>query len=272
MSQRVLIIEDDVFLGDVLLQKLSKEGYDAHLVRDGKLGISSIVELKPDIILLDIILPNVNGYEILEAKQKNPVIAAIPVIVISNSGQPVEVSRVMALGVKEYLIKARFDVNEVLFKMKNVLGTPHTTSQFTAPTMNPTKEQSANLAGGELAGKHLLWVEDDKFLGDILSRKLTAQGAIVYRAKNADEAFASLEKDIPQMVLLDVILPGTDGFEILQKIKINPKTKQIPVIMLSNVSQSGEIEKSKLLGAHKFLVKAAVTLDQIIREIKTVLA
>lgn len=272
MSQRVLVIEDDVFLGDLLLEKLNKEGYDTHLVRDGALGIPSITQLKPDIILLDIILPNVNGYEILEAKRKDPNIAAIPVIVISNSGQPVEVSRVLALGVKDYLIKARFDVNDVIYKMREVLGQGQPAVQ---PSITSSTEQKAT--GGVpqdqgLSGKHLLWVEDDKFLGDILSRKLTAQGAIVYRAKNADEAYASIEKDIPDMILLDVILPGADGFEILQKVKISPRTKQVPVIMLSNVSQSGEIEKSKLLGAHKFLVKAAVTLDQIIREIKTVLA
>ena len=76
---KILIIEDDLFLGDVLVQKLKKEGFQTTLICDGALGYESIVSLKPDLILLDIILPNMSGYEILEKKQKEPEIAKIPV-------------------------------------------------------------------------------------------------------------------------------------------------------------------------------------------------
>ena len=107
--KKVLLIEDDVFLGDVLLEKLKKEDYDAHISRDGAEGLEKIKELKPDLVLLDIILPTMNGYEILEAKLKDPSIAKIPVIIISNSGQPVEINRALTLGVKDYFIKAQFD-------------------------------------------------------------------------------------------------------------------------------------------------------------------
>src|SRR3989344_3344445 len=116
--KKILIIEDDVFLGDVLTQKLSNEGFEAVLSRDGLDGFNKIKSLHPDLILLDIILPNMNGYEILEAKQKDPTIAGIPVIIVSNSGQPVEINRALALGVKDYLVKAQFDPEEVLVKVR----------------------------------------------------------------------------------------------------------------------------------------------------------
>src|SRR3989344_5011868 len=118
MAKKILIIEDDSFLGDVLVQKLKGEGFDVSLSRDGAEGLNKMKELKPDLILLDIILPSMNGYEILEAKQIDPQVASIPVIVISNSGQPVEISRVLALGVKDYLVKAQFDPEDVLAKVK----------------------------------------------------------------------------------------------------------------------------------------------------------
>src|SRR3989344_2487677 len=111
--KNILIIEDDVFLGDVLLEKFKKEGFEAHLSRDGAEGLAEMKKFKPDLILLDIILPTMNGYEILEAKQKDPEIEKIPVIIISNSGQPVEINRALALGVKDYFIKAQFDPEEV---------------------------------------------------------------------------------------------------------------------------------------------------------------
>src|SRR3989338_11333531 len=104
---RILIIEDDIFLGDVLVKKLNVAGYDARLSRDGVAGLKELRQWKPDLVLLDIILPQMNGYEILEAKQKDRTIASIPVIVISNSGQPVEINRALALGVKDYLVNAQ---------------------------------------------------------------------------------------------------------------------------------------------------------------------
>src|SRR3989344_7525554 len=119
--KKILIIEDDVFLGDVLMRKLNNEGYETSIARDGKEGLTKIKEIKPDLVLLDIVLPSMNGYEILEEKVKDPAIEPIPVIIISNSGQPVEINRVLALGVKDYLIKAQFSPDEVLVKARSVL-------------------------------------------------------------------------------------------------------------------------------------------------------
>jgi len=120
--ESILIIEDDIFLGDVLLARLKKEGFKADLSRGGADGLNKIKELKPDLVLLDIILPGMNGYEILEAKQKDPDIEKIPVIIVSNSGQPVEIDRALELGAKDYLVKAQFDLEEVMAKVKHFLN------------------------------------------------------------------------------------------------------------------------------------------------------
>src|SRR3989344_7734252 len=173
--KKILIIEDDVFLGDVLNQKLANEGFSTLLARDGREGYEKIKSFKPDLILLDIILPNMNGYEILEAKQKDSVIAGIPVIIVSNSGQPVEINRALALGVKDYLVKAQFDPDEVLIKVRHQLD-----------------QQDHETGGGEklanLTGKKVMWVEDDKFLSDIISRKLVGEGCKLVHSTSGEEA------------------------------------------------------------------------------------
>ncbi len=255
MSKKILIIEDDVFLGDVLLKKLNHENYETTLARDGGEGLKKITELKPDLILLDIILPTMNGYEILETKFRDPEIKNIPVIVISNSGQPVEINRVLALGVKDYLIKAQFDPEEVITKVRAQLGDE---------TVGPGSK-------GGLAGKKIMWVEDDKFLSDIISRKLASQKCTLIHAITGEEALARVENDMPDIIMLDLLLPGMNGFQILQKIKSNPKIKHVPVILLSNMGQQSDIEKGETLGAAKFLIKATVTLDEIVNEIKKLL-
>lgn len=269
MNKKILIIEDDVFLGDVLVQKLIKEQFETVLARDGAEGLQKISSFKPDLILLDIILPSMNGYEILEAKQKDPDIINIPVIIISNSGQPVEINRALALGVKDYLVKAQFDPEEVMVKVRAELRK----SEITPVPGDDTKITPENKAPDtSLEGKKIMWVEDDKFLNDIISRKLSATKCAFMHAAEGEEAIRMITENLPDIVLLDIVLPGMDGFEILKRLKTEPTTKHIPVIMLSNLGQQSNDEKAKTMGATRFLVKATVTLDDIIQQIKEVIS
>ena len=260
---KILIIEDDVFLGDVLVQKLIKEGYETVLARDGTEGFAKISSEKPDLILLDIILPNMNGYEILESKIKDDAIADIPVIIISNSGQPVEINRALALGVKDYLVKAQFDPEEVMVKVRSVLRGDGAPKEI-APKITSDTNTS-------LEGKKIMWVEDDKFLNDIISRKLASTKCEFFHSSEGEEAIRMISEHMPDIILLDIVLPGMDGFEILKRIKADGKIKHIPVMVLSNLGQQSNDEKARSLGAAKFLVKATVTLDDIIEEIKSVI-
>src|SRR3989338_2310139 len=261
--KKVLLIEDDVFLGDVLLEKLKKEDYDAHISRDGAEGLEKIKELKPDLVLLDIILPTMNGYEILEAKLKDPSIAKIPVIIISNSGQPVEINRALTLGVKDYFIKAQFDPEEVMVKIRNFLKKNNENNP------DPRAMKASNSA---LNGKKIMWVEDDNFLSDIIARKLSMEKCNLMHAKDGETALSLVEEEIPDVILLDILLPGMDGFELLGKLKDNPNVKNVPVILLSNLGQPSDVEKGKSLGANRFLIKATLTLDEIVENIEQVLA
>lgn len=269
MAGTILIIEDDVFFGDALLKKVRSSGYEGFLVRDGAAGLKELRARRPDLMLLDMVLPNMTGYDILEAKQKDLQLAHIPVIIISRSGEPAEINRALALGVKDYVLKAEFDPEEVMGKIrlqltsKSISTAPKTPEQ---PLAKPEPMHSP-----DLSGKKIMWVEDDKFLSDIIARKLAEHGCVLFPATEGGEAFRILGKEKPDLILLDILLSGMDGFEILKRIKEDEKTKHIPVILLSNLGQKEDIEKGKALGAARFLVKAMVTLDEIIEEIKTVL-
>ena len=268
---KILLIEDDIFLGDVLMEKLKAAGYEAQLSRDGVAGLRALREWKPDLLLLDIILPNKNGYEVLEEKLRDKAIAPIPVIVISNSGQPVEINRALALGVKDYLVKAQFDPEEVLEKVRLQLSGDAPPRTPPAAVRIPEGKGKGGKTSGALQGRKIMWVEDDKFLSDIIARKLSAQGSALVHASDGDTALKILENELPDVVLLDILLSGIDGYEILRRMKANEKTKHIPVILLSNLGQKSDVEKGKALGAARFLIKAMVTLDEIVEEIKTVL-
>jgi len=267
----ILVIEDDIFLGDVLMQKLKAAGYVTSLARDGASGLKQIKETQPDLILLDIILPQMNGYEVLEAKLKDPKISGIPVIVISNSGQPVEINRALALGVKDYLVKAQFDPEEVIVKVRLQLAKDGEAAITLDSESSAAKPSAPSGGAPQLTGKKIMWVEDDKFLSDIIARKLSTQGCALVHATEGETALKLLEKENPDLILLDILLSGIDGFEILKRIKATPAHKNTPVILLSNLGQKSDVDKGKTLGAARFLIKATVTLDEIIEEIKSVL-
>ncbi|MBI2023244.1 response regulator [Candidatus Giovannonibacteria bacterium] len=117
--KKILIIEDEPTHLEVMKSKLAREGYDVLAAMDGESGFEMIKTGKPDLVLLDMILPKMDGFAILERMKTENI--SIPVIVVSNSGQPVEIDRAMALGAKDYVVKAEFSPADVLEKVKKQL-------------------------------------------------------------------------------------------------------------------------------------------------------
>ncbi len=118
---------------------------------------------------------------------------------------------------------------------------------------------------------NILLVEDDPFLIDIYTTKLEQDGFSVNVAKNGQEAFELLKKKVPDLLVLDIVLPQTDGWDVLGKIKENEKWRKIPVVILSNLGQKAEVEKGLRLGAEKYLIKAHYTPAEVVEEIKKIL-
>lgn len=116
----ILLVEDDPFLASILQLKLEKENFQLVRAVDGEEALKFLFTqgLKPDLILLDLILPKKNGFEILETIRQDPVIEKIPVIIISNLGQPSDIERGKSLGVIDYFVKARLSIDELVNKVK----------------------------------------------------------------------------------------------------------------------------------------------------------
>lgn len=283
-SKRILIVEDDSVLRDVLSQKLEKSGYIVLRAEDGVVAMEKIREFNPHMVLLDILMPRKSGMQVLEEIHADAELKKIPVIIISNSGQPIEITRARELGARDILVKAVFDPSEVLEKIERVLavegGKHYPSSQkkeyVTEEVVDRTPEgdvsqEQSKAEEGNTGGAFILVVEDDKFLRELLVRKLSKDGFDVQNAIDAAAAYAVLNDRIPKIILLDLILPGVDGFEILAHIKADPKTKDIPVIVLSNLGQKEDIEKAMALGAKDFMIKANFTLDEIIHKVRSII-
>ena len=121
--KRILIIEDDKFLLELLVGKLTKEQFDVSIALDGEEGLKKVKQEKPDLIILDLVLPGMHGFEFLKKIKKDPKISQIPVIILSNLGQRQEIEQGIRLGAVDYLVKAHFTPNDIVKKVKKYCKT-----------------------------------------------------------------------------------------------------------------------------------------------------
>ena len=120
-TKTVLIVEDDVFLMSLLKNRMESEGFSVLAAKDGEEAIKVLKEIKPDLILLDIILPGRSGFEVLEEMKSDPQIQNSPVMIISNLGQDIDIDRGKNLGALEYFVKARSSMDDVVEKVGSFL-------------------------------------------------------------------------------------------------------------------------------------------------------
>ena len=119
--------------------------------------------------------------------------------------------------------------------------------------------------------KTILIVEDDAFMGSLLERKFQQQNLQIKSVVNVDDARKIIESEPISIILLDVILPGTDGITFLKELKLNPQMKNIPVIISSNLGSQEEIERGMSEGAVDYIVKAHATPAEIVQKVTTIL-
>ena len=119
--------------------------------------------------------------------------------------------------------------------------------------------------------KKILFIEDDSFLQGLAASKLQKDGFAVRAASNSDEAMKLLAADTPDLILSDLVIPGVDGFGIMEMIRKNPATAKTPLIVFSNLSEDKDIQRAKDLGANEYMVKSNFTLDELSQKIKDLL-
>ena len=118
----------------------------------------------------------------------------------------------------------------------------------------------------------ILLVEDDIFLSSLLGNRLKKEGFEVLNIKSGNEAVKGMKTFLPDLILLDLILPGKSGFEVMEEINADPQAQKTPIIVLSNLGQDTDMVKGKGLGAVQYVVKARITIDDLVKQIRDFLA
>lgn len=269
----VVIVEDEEVLLDILKEKLESVGFRVMTAQDGRTGYHLISAHLPSIVLLDIAMPEMNGFEVLQKVKSKSHTKHIPVIIISNSGEGVEVKKVLDLGACDYLIKADFTPEEVLKKVEACFQHPNRNQPSRHIEERPMPLAKKNISGQSPNQKTVLIIEDDPILADVAKIKLEKEGFEVRIADTGKAGIQALQEKKPDIVLLDVMLPDIDGFQVMEIIQEQKSSGmfRIPILFLSNFGSEENKDRALSLGAVDYMVKANFTTDEIVKRILQIL-
>lgn len=269
--KKILAIEDNALVVRILQQHM--KNVDFSIAIHPAESVTKATEEKPDLILLDLMLPERGGMEILHDLKQNRATKDIPVIILSALGNDEEIAMAKREGAVDYIVKGMESIDVVVAKISNVIG-EELNRQKTSPEFEREVTKSKNpKQSGQFKKKVVLFVEDDLFLvhayRDILEEN---QSIRVWIAQDGDQALSYFSKSPPDLVLLDLMLPGKSGFEVLEAMRKDAQWKDVRVIILSNLGQPQDIERATKLGIADYIIKANTRMSDIVARIEKIVS
>ena len=202
-GEHVLVVEDDRRSGNLLRVQLERAGYAVTLAGDGLEGVRLAQELKPLAVILDIVLPGIDGWDVLSQLKGDPATAAIPVVVVSILD---ERDTGYALGATEYLIKP-VGREPLLRALGRCAAPPHR--------------------------RTVIVIDDDPRQLELVAVALAPEGWNVLRAASGSEGVALARAERPAVVLVDLLMPETDGFQVVEQLRADPQLAEVPIVVLT---------------------------------------
>ena len=247
-SGTVLVVDDDAAVRDLLGRFMSREGFHVETAADGAAGLRRARELLPDVITLDVLMPELDGWSVLTALKSDPALADIPVVMLTVLDDK---STGFALGVSEYLTKP-IDRK----RLADVLG------RFTPDRGGPD--------GSDV--RPVLLVEDDAATSSQLQRALEKQGWSVATAANGRIALERLSERLPSLILLDLMMPEMDGFEFLEALRQHSEASGIPVVVITAKDLTDEDRRRLNGGVTRVVNKRGRGPDALLVDVRAMIA
>ncbi|MFH0930140.1 MAG: response regulator [Candidatus Moraniibacteriota bacterium] len=267
---KIIVVEDDPMLGEIYEKKFSDAGFEMKLVTSGKAVEGDVAAYQPEMVLLDIVLPDMDGYEILEALSKNDATRSVPVYVFSNLSAKEDIERATTLGAKGFITKSSFTPSQLVEEVKKILGSAPAVEDTTAATSVPTSSGAEkSISNQKEKNSHkVLIIEDEDVFIEMFGDKLKQEGFEVVSAKNGKWGLKEAEEGGFSCILLDMMMPAMNGYEAVKELRANEKTKDTPIIILSNSALDSEVQKAMELGANEYYIKTQVTPGEVADRVK----
>jgi len=251
MKKKILIIEDEPGLLEMYQLYFERAGFEVLSADNGRPGLEIAKSEKPDLILLDILMPDLNGWQVIKKLKGDVQTNQIPILVFSNLGQAEEIQKGLNLGADDYIVKTDLTPKELLAKVERMLS---------------------YIKGGRVKKKkRVLIIEDERALADLYKMRLEKEGFETEVARNGAWGLRLARIGDFDLILMDMVMPALDGHQAIKSLKEDPRTKKIPLIVFSNSAQENDIKKALELGAVDYFLKAKVTPAGLVEEVKRLL-
>ncbi len=223
----VLVIDDDPSLSELLASLLEQQNIQASFCFNAGDALQIIARQKPDLIILDIVLPGLSGHEVLARLKQDPAMMSIPIVVLSKSKEESDLLNSLRSGAIDYIPKP-FRPQDLLSRIKNILAASE---------------------------KKIIIVDNDPMILHLLQTKFVYEGYHVFLAQDGQKGFDLIAKHKPDLVILDIIMPVLDGTAVIHRMRQSPKTEKIPVLIMSTRSQAEDIAEGLASGAQDYIAK-----------------
>ena len=241
MGKRILVVDDHDDNRRILRDLLSSVGYDISEAWNGEAAITAAKAQRPDLILMDIQLPLLDGYEATRRIKADADLKNIPVIVVTSYAFTGDEGKARVAGCDAYVTKP-YSPRQLLAKIRELLSN------------NEPKQQQMNNPA------RILVVDDNETNRDILVARLEKHGYELLQAPDGEEALASVKHHLPDLLLLDVEMPKLDGFEVCRRLRNDPSLPFIPIILCTARAASQDVVTGLDAGADEYLTKP---IDQV---------
>ncbi len=250
MGARILIIEDNAVNLELMAYLLNAYGHAPITATDGEEGLAIAPKAAPDLILCDLQMPKVNGYEVARRAKSDAALRDIPLVAVSAFAMVGDRDKALAAGFDGYLSKP-IDPETFVRQVERFLG--RELRRAAAPAGEPTTASPAKLHSKK---RTILVVDNLQANLDLASDLLEYSGYTVLTARNAQHALELARQAVPDLVMSDVCMPERSGYDLIREIKDEPQLRFIPFIFLtSTATTERERQHGIALGAAKFLFR-----------------
>lgn len=256
-------------LVEIYEKKLLDAGFEVKAVTNGESVKDEAVAWQPELILLDAVLPDLDGFEVLDALKKEESVKNIPVYMFSNLSAKEDMDRATGLGAAGFLTKSNFTPSQLAEEIKKLVGNQSAPDPKTVQNAAPEVSEVENIIEKkEPNGNKVLIIEDEDVFIEIFGDKLRQEGFDVVAAKNGAWGVKEALKGEFACILLDMMMPAMNGHEVIKELRADEKTKNTPVIILSNSALDSEVKQAIELGANEYYIKTQVTPGEVTEKVK----
>ncbi len=255
---KILFVEDDPFIADIYKKKFESSGFDVLNVATGKAVLKEALAQKFDLILLDLVIPEMSGTEVLRELRHNPEYPKdLKIIIFSNLSSQEDREQCLKLGANGFISKTEFSPSEVIGEVNRFLHLFSEQEKNSAREMNGGDEQKT-------LGKRILFIEDEPVFVEMFGKRLRDEGYEVIVKRDGLSGLEAATNEQFDMIISDVVMPGMQGHEIVTRLRDTEKGKNTPVFLLSASIEDQQLRELTDAGiANKVFMKTQITPSEL---------